>query len=224
MNYWGKEQASRHDHYRHPQVLLYEHESGEECELIGIHLKSKHNTRQIIRDDEGNLLGKFLREALTDRIQLASEARNIRQYINAKFDQVARPAILVTGDANDGPGHDFFETQYLFFDVISNVQGDVILAERFFNHALFDFPENLRWSAKFRDRVRNIPASQNPLLLDHILISQPLCKGELALQANPGTGKVEHEAYERANAGANRQTRSSDHRPVTLVLQDSDDG
>jgi hypothetical protein len=124
------------------------------------------------------------------------------------------------GDCNDGPGHDFFETQYLFFDLISNVQGDVMLAEQFFNHALFDFPGHLRWSAKYRDDVLNIPASQNPLLLDHILISQPLCRGELPLVANQHAGQVEHEAYEESNAGANSTTRTSDHRPVSCRFDD----
>lgn len=89
---------------------------------------------------------------------------------------------------------------------------NVLLAERFFNHAL------LRWTAKFRDEIDEIPASQNPLLLDHILMSQPLCNGSLPLIVNTGNGNVEHEAFERGNAGSNSHKRSSDHRPVSCIL------
>ena len=168
-------------------------------------------------------MGEYLTEATEARIKLATEARNIRRYIAAKFDQLAQPGLLVMGDCNDGPGHDYFEKQYLFFDLISNLQGDVMIAERFFNHALFDFPGHLRWTAKYRDEVHipAIPASQNPLLLDHILISQPLCRGQLSLIANENAGMVEHEAYERFNAGSNDNTRTSDHRPVSCMFDDA---
>jgi endonuclease/exonuclease/phosphatase family metal-dependent hydrolase len=220
INLWGEEKSVRHSHYRHPQVLAYDLGNGRKMELIGVHLKSKINKKPIRRDAEGNLVGEYLSEALRARIDLATEARNIRQYIAVKFDQLAQPAILVMGDCNDGPGHDFFETQYLFFDLISNIQGDVMLAEQFFNHALFDYPGHLRWSAKYRDEVLNISASQNPLLLDHILISQPLCRGELPVVANQHAGQVEHEAFERYNAGANSATRTSDHRPVSCRFDD----
>lgn len=222
LNFWGEEKATTHSHYRHPQVLIYDLENGENIEIIGVHLKSTINTKKIKRDTENNLIGSYLTEALESRIKLATEARNIRQYVAAKFDQLPHPGIIIMGDCNDGPGHDFFEKQYLFFDLISNLQGEVMIAERFFNHALFDFPGHLRWTAKYRDKVQNIPASENPLLLDHILISQPLCRGELSLMVNENAGQVEHEIYERVNAGSNYYTRSSDHRPVTCVLDDTD--
>lgn len=54
----------------------------------------------------------------------------------------ANPAIFVMGDLNDGPGKEPFEERYLYFDLISNVQGDVFWARRFLNHALFDFRES----------------------------------------------------------------------------------
>jgi hypothetical protein len=220
VNYWGKIKPSRHDHYRHPQVLIVYIGNGEELELIGVHLKSKINRKTITRDPDGNLTGEYLEEALKSRVKLATEAINIRDYINARFSQIPYPALLVMGDCNDGPGHDSFESQYLYFDLVQNLQGEVLLAERFFNHALFDFSADLRWTAKFRDEVLDIPASQNPLLLDHILISQPLVRGQFPLQVNENAGKVEHLAFERANAGSNSKTRTSDHRPVSCRLDD----
>lgn len=218
VHLWGKPAVSRHSHYRHPQVLIVDLEQGQQLEVIGVHLKSKINQKPIERDAAGNLTGEFLDEALEARIKLATEARNVRSYVAAKFHQVVSPGLVIMGDCNDGPGHDAFETGYLFFDLITNLQGEVLVAERFFNHALFDFPQDLRWTARFADEILDLPASRNPLLLDHILMSQPLCRGELPLIANPGAGRVEHEAYERANAGSRSSTRSSDHRPVTCVL------
>ena len=220
VNFWGEEKATRHSHYRHPQVLIYNLGDDQEIELIGVHLKSKINKMPIERDQDGNLVGEYVTEAMEARIKLATEARNVRQYVAAKFNQLAQPGLLVMGDCNDGPGHDHFETRYLFFDLISNLQGEVLVAERFFNHALFDFPGHLRWTAKFRDEIRNKPASQNPLLLDHILISQPLCRGQLSLVVNEYAGRVEHETYERFNAGSSSQTRTSDHRPVSCTFDD----
>ncbi len=222
VHFWGQEKAVQHSHYRHPQVLSL-NIGDKKIELIGVHLKSKINQEAIKRDENGELIGEYVTEALKSRIKLATEACNIRQYIAAKFEQVEYPGILVMGDCNDGPGKDLFEDKYLFFDLISNLQGDVMISERFFNHALFDFAAHLRWSAKYKDEtvVPSIPAEQNPLLLDHILISQPLCRGQLPLVANEKAGLVEHEAYERYNAGAKNNAKTSDHRPVSLKLDDT---
>jgi endonuclease/exonuclease/phosphatase family metal-dependent hydrolase len=223
VHFWGQEKSTPHSHYRHPQVMIYSVGEGKEIEIIGVHLKSKINQEPIKRDTNGELIGDYLAEALKARVKLATEAGNVREYVRAKFEQVEFPGILLMGDCNDGPGKDLFEDKYLFFDLISNLQGDVMISERFFNHALFDFAANLRWTAKYRDATADppIPASKNPLLIDHILISQPLCRGQLPLVANEKAGKVEHEAYERCNAGAKESNRSSDHRPVTLKLDDT---
>ena len=215
---WGLEAVRTHSHYRHPQVLVHDTGLGFELEVIGVHLKSKINREPITRDAGGNLSGAYLAEALRARVELATEARNVREYVGAKFDQLPDPAIVIVGDCNDGPGHDLFEKDYLFFDLIGNIQGEVLVAERYFNHALFDAPAHLRWTARYDDDVLRIPASRNPLLLDHILMSQPLCRDALPLVARAFAGRVEHEAFERANAGSNSKTRSSDHRPVSITL------
>jgi hypothetical protein len=221
VNLWGEVVPDDHSHYRHPQLMIYRLPNGTEVELIGVHLKSKINKMPITRTPEGNLTADYVKESLRARTALATEARDVRAYIAAKFRQVPDPAIIIMGDCNDGPGHDFFETQYLFFDLISDIQGDVLIAERFFNHALFDFSGDLRWSAKYADDILGITASQNPLLIDHILMSQPLCRGSLPLVANPGAGKVEHEAFSRANAGATSRQKTSDHRPVSCTFDDT---
>lgn len=218
--YWGKYKKVQHSHYRHPQVLIYKLPDGNEMELIGVHLKSKINKMRVIFDSEGNLNQSYVDEAIKARVKLATEARDVRRYLDAKFEQEEHPAIVVLGDCNDGPGHDHFETNYLYFDLISNLQGEVMLAERFFNHALFTYSNRLRWSARYRDKIKKISARNNPLLIDHILLSQGLCQGHFPLQANRNSGKVEHTIFERVNAGSNSKTRTSDHRPVSCTLFD----
>lgn len=217
VHYWGETVPTQHGHYRHPQVLRVD-VGGETVELIGVHLKSKINRKPIRRDGDGNIINPYLETALVARIKLATEARNVRRYIDARFDQSPAPGIFVMGDANDGPGQDWFERRYMFFDLISNLQGNVLRADRFFNHALFDFPTHLRWTAKYRDPINKIPASRNPLLIDHILMSQPMVDGSLPLQVEAEAGSVEHEAFERGNAGASKKERTSDHRPVSVIL------
>ena len=76
----------------------------------------------------------MLKEAIKARIKLVTEAEKIRHYINARFQQEPAPRIFVLGDANDGPGKRFFERQYLFFDLLSNIQGNVFFARQFLNH------------------------------------------------------------------------------------------
>ncbi len=216
-HYWGKLKPKRHTHYRHPQVLRVDI-GGEIIELIGVHLKSKINKKPLTRDPDGNIIDPYLETALIARVKLATEARDVRRYIEARFDQSPAPGIFIMGDANDGPGQDWFEDRYMFFDLISNLEGNVLNADRFFNHALFDFPAHLRWSAKYRNAVQGIPASQNPLLIDHILMSQPLVNGSLPMQVEAHAGAVEHESFDRGNAGASVKERTSDHRPISVVL------
>ena len=159
---------------------------------------------------------EFVREALKARVKLATEAANVRAYIDAKFAQTPNPAIFVLGDLNDGPGKEFFERQYLFFDLVSTLQGDVFFARKFMNHALFDFAHELRWSVRFDDYVD--PARDPCILLDHILFTQGLVDGSLPLRVEPGAGFVEHEVHALVNAGEPANRKSSDHAPVSVWI------
>ncbi len=214
VNYWGDFSEVRHRHYRHPQVLVLDW-NGQRVEFIGLHLKSKF---VIGGKSDWNAGGQrredFITEAIKARIKLATEATNVRAYIDAKFDQIEKPAIFVMGDLNDGPGKEYFERQYLFFDLLSNIQGDVFFANRFLNHALFDYPEHLRWSVYFKDFID--PERNPKILLDHILFTQGLVDGSLPLQINPGAGLVEHEVHDLINASLTNVQKTSDHKPVSL--------
>ena len=146
----------------------------------------------------------------------------MRKYIDQKFEQTEKPAIFVMGDLNDGPGKEVFENQYLFFDLMSNIQGDIFAANKFLNHALFDFPGHLRWTVKFKDFVQDSDLPVNlretrPILLDHILFTQGLCDGSLPWQVESHAGMVEHEIHDLINAPLNSKEKTSDHKPVSVV-------
>lgn len=220
VNFWGEFEERNHFHYRHPQVLVLDWE-GLRVEFVGLHLKSKFvNEGQRMWEAGGEERNEFIREALEARIKLATEATNVRAYIDAKFGQVANPAIFVMGDLNDGPGKELFEGTYLFFDLVSNVQGDVFWARRFLNHALFDFPGELRWSVHFRDFVE--PERDPHILIDHILFTQGLVDGTLPWKIEQRAGKVEHEIHDLINAALPASAKTSDHKPVSVIVTTDD--
>jgi len=217
---WGEFEEKAHKHYRHPQVLIFNW-NGLRVEFIGLHLKSKFiNKGEKMWKAGGQQQQNFIREALTARIKMTTEATNVRAYIDAKFKQIENPAIFVMGDLNDGPGKEYFEETHLFFDLLSNIQGDVFFARRFLNHALFDFADDLRWSTYFKDFV---DPDRNPhILLDHILFTQGLVDGSLPLKIDAHAGRVEHEIHDLINASLQKNAQTSDHKPVSVIVTTSD--
>ena len=89
-------------------------------------------------------------------------------------------------------------------------------ANRFLNHALFDYPNHLRWTVKFEDFVQ--PERNPHILLDHILFTQPLVDGSLPLQVNSKAGWVEHEIHDLINASLTTKQKTSDHKPISLEI------
>jgi endonuclease/exonuclease/phosphatase family metal-dependent hydrolase len=216
VNYWGEATTVRHSHYRHPQVMVLDW-SGTRFEFIGLHLKSKFvNQGASLWNGTAAQRHEFVQEALKARIKLATEAANVRAYVDAKFAQTPAPGLFVMGDLNDGPGKELLETRYLFFDLVSNLQGDVFFARHFLNHALFDYQHDLRWSVHFEDFVE--PARDPHILLDHILVTQALVDGSLPLRVQPGAGFVEHERHALINAPEPAARKTSDHVPVSVRI------
>lgn len=217
---WGEYQERTHNHYRHPQVLILEW-NGLRIEFIGLHLKSKYvNRGESNWKARGEKRKEFIREALTARIKMTTEATNVRAYIDAKFRQVENPAIIVMGDLNDGPGKEYFENNYLFFDLISNIQGDQFFARRFLDHALFYFSDELRWTCQFDDFVTE--EKDKEILLDHILFTQGLGNRSLPFHVDLNTGKVEHEIHDLINASLTKSAKTSDHKPISVVLSSNE--
>jgi hypothetical protein len=214
----------KHGHYRHPQALALNW-NGQRVEFIGLHLKSKLVSRKPRnrRQDEDfedyareKKVSSYLAESHMARIKLTTEATDVRYYIDQRFDQEGEPSIVVLGDLNDGPGKELLEREYLFHDLIGNLQGEIFFADRFLNHALFDSPGHLRWTVKFKDFLD--PDRPEKILLDHILFTQAMTRGGSGpLFVPAGAGLVEHEIYERITSLLPRDAEVSDHRPVSVV-------
>jgi hypothetical protein len=216
---------SKHSFYREPQILRFAFGGGHH-EVIGAHLKSKFTGSSLPKRKAGQSfddyvesskkIRSFLAKAHEARVKLSSEATTIRAYIDHRFGQESDPSILVLGDLNDGPGKEVMEREYLLHDLISNLQGEVFFAQRFLNHALFDQPSALRWTAQFKDPID--PERDDRILLDHILFTQALTRsGKSPLWVQSGAGKVEHLAFEEAEARFG-VGMLSDHRPVSITL------
>ncbi len=214
-----------HSFFREPQILRFSF-GGAQHEIIGTHLKSKFTGGSPRQRKDGETFDEYLgsskkiREYIAKsheaRVKLSSEALAIRAYIDRRFAQEADPSIFVLGDLNDGPGKELMEREYLLHDLISNLQGEVFFARQFLNHALFDQPANLRWTAKFKDKLD--PDRDEHILLDHILFTQALTRsGTSPLQVHAGAGRVEHLLYEEG-ISAFGHNMLSDHRPVSVGI------
>jgi hypothetical protein len=164
---------------------------------------------------DGERRNEFVEKAIKARIKMTTEATNVRAYLDAKFNQVQSPAVFVLGDLNDGPGKEHFERQYLFFDLMTNVQGSVFQASKFLNHALFDYPDHLRWTARYHDFIEG---EERRILLDHIMFTQPLCDGSLSWKIDSNAGCVEHEIHDLINVTLPNQSKTSDHKPVSCIV------
>jgi hypothetical protein len=228
----GASDLVRHTHYRHPQTLVFDYK-GRRIEIIGVHLKSKfvdqrepHKKWNPPASDAFDDIAAamkaspgFVTEAVKARAKTTSEATDVRTYIDRRFAQEPAPAIFLLGDVNDGPGKELFEDWFLLHDLIGNLQGEIFFAQKFLNHALFDYPDHLRWTVQFEDALD--PRRNPNILLDHILFTQGLT-GDAAwpLRVRGGAGKVEHDVHERINSLLPRGVTTSDHRPVSVMVTD----
>lgn len=213
--------GGRHEHWRHPQVLLAEID-GVFIEFIGCHLKSKYN--EVEADGSASDSDFFDRnpelvaELVKARVKISTEATDIRHYIEARFAADASSAIVVAGDLNDGPGKERIERRFLYHDLIGALQGDVFFSRKFLNHALFDAPGSERWSVHFEDKLD--PSRSPYILLDHILFSQSMTGSNLGspcpYRARAGGGLVEHDIHHRVTSTRFKYAMTSDHRPVSM--------
>ena len=205
VNFWGDCCPHHHKHYRWPQVLSVS-VGGQTVELVGVHFKSKFNRNtKLIKNPYipgTKMLGcRFRDEAIKARIKLATEAQDVRRFVSARFDAAEaagapEPNVVVMGDLNDGVGKEFFEREYLFFDLLSTLQGDVFFARRFLNHALFDSNDENRWTYFLKGEDPIDPGRNPKILLDHILFTQGFTAGSSGLRIEAGAGRVEHDVYE----------------------------
>ena len=213
--------GGRHEHWRHPQVLLAEID-GAFIEFIGCHLKSKYNRVRVTGEaSDSDFFEKnpeLVAELIKARVKISTEASDIRHYIEARFSADSNCPIVVAGDLNDGPGKERIERRFMYHDLIGALQGDVFFARRFLNHALFDAPDSERWSVHFEDELD--PGRNPHILLDHILFSQSMTGSDFgtpcAFRARAKGGLIEHEVHHRVTSPRFKYAMTSDHKPVSM--------
>jgi hypothetical protein len=241
----GPHELTSHKHARHPQVLRFRHKLPGQAlltvEIIGVHLKSKRvdpkdpalkwhrpplgpngepPPYEAIVDAIKRSTG-YMIESVRARAKLTTEAMDVRYYIARRFAQEPDPAILLVGDVNDGPGKELIEEWFMLHDLIGNLQGDIFEAKEFLNHALFDFDEELRWSARFEDKVD--PRRNPHILIDHVMFTQRLTgRDKGGLRVMPKAGLVEHVVHERVSSLLPSGVTTSDHRPASVTMTEVD--
>lgn len=109
----------------------------------------------------------------------------------------------------------------MYQDLIQALQGDIFFARRYLYHALFDQPDDERWSTNFEDKLDK--ARSPYILLDHILFSQSMTRGHLgrrfAYLAHPDAGRVEHQIHYRVASARHKYASTSDHRPISMSFR-----
>jgi endonuclease/exonuclease/phosphatase family metal-dependent hydrolase len=198
---------------RLPVVIQGELPNNSTVTIVSLHTKSKyvHNGEAQWRNLETR--PQFIAAALKNRRRISTEAMRVRTYIDdiLSLPNNADSQIVVTGDFNDGPGTDRFESRYLTHNITDILLGSTFRPELLFRHAfLSTVADDLRYTAIFDDFIDEIP--NRPLVLDHIILS-PVFAANI-------NGDIAHAAYNAAvdSNAAGRQQHPSDHRPVLVDI------
>jgi hypothetical protein len=201
-----------YDFTRRPLVVNVDGAALQPFRLMIVHTKSKfvQNGERLWQDPATRQ--QYVTPALTARRRISAEGYRMRDYLDAMMAQDSAARIIVTGDLNDGPGHDLFERSYLTHNVADIVLGSTFYPDLIFHHPLLArVPTPALWSARFDDFVDGI--RDRPLLLDHFLVSP-------AMQREVADARIAHDVFDAHTdgGGSQRHQRPSDHRPIVLEL------
>jgi endonuclease/exonuclease/phosphatase family metal-dependent hydrolase len=213
----GDAVLDEHGFTRSPLVVRLD-VGGHPLEVIVLHTKSNFINQGEQMWNNDSTRQNYVVAALKNRRRNSTEGMRVRTYLDARLAVNADTSIIVLGDLNDGPGLDYFEELYLSHNVTDILVGSAFQPEWILFHAQHDVAPDLRYTAIFDDFVTG--EKQKHLLLDHILLSPGLTRAG-GLAKVDGSGAVHHAEYEAevVNAGANREDRPSDHRPVSVDLE-----
>ncbi len=183
---------------------------GQSTRIVVLHTKSKYVHRgQAMYNDPARRM-EFITTAMINRRRISAEAFRTRRYVDDLLAQDPQARIVICGDFNDGPGHDFFERRYLTHNITDILLGSTFNPATMFRHAFLEHVDPAhRFTAIFDDYVDEI--DDRPILLDHIVVSP-------ALAATLQLGGIAHNEFEGQidNGAGGRQETPSDHRPVWM--------
>lgn len=212
----------KHDFYRFPLVLKFSPSDNKELQIISVHTKSKISKLRTKNQWEERH-ADAVHDALFVRQKLSAEVQRIREYLE---NELATPnqdrAMVIVGDFNDGPLAEQMEKEFLIHNIMNEVSGSIINPGMTFHHAM---PPDVLASAtttEFRDPFEEGKIVK--ILLDHILVSPGIWKGDSDFTVKKNSCKVENALYEQytddlGNPDQEREKRPSDHRPVSVILR-----
>ena len=211
--------ATLEDFTRKPAVLRFKIGT-KRYELMLFHTKSKisklKRKEQYTQRDK-----KAIVSALRSRQKLSAEMAAVRRYLSRAILSKRVDGCILMGDLNDGPHRDIFEKHFLIHNIVDELRGGFHRELALMHHAfsLKYLDGKLAYTAEFSDPTRE--GKLTKVLLDHILVTTAIYKGEANLKLSQRRGKIEHTVYEGQldNNGKNRDDRPSDHRPVSAVFQ-----
>jgi len=180
--------------------------------IIVLHTKSKYVHYGESLWNNLNRRGEFVRAALKNRRRISTEAMRVRVYLNHFLKQDPNSNMIVTGDFNDGPGIDYFESRYLTHNITDILLGSTYKPNLLFKHSFLErVSADKLYTAIFDDFVDDI--DDRKILLDHILISP-------ALSGNIQNSGILHDEYAAGidQTAQGRQKEPSDHRPVFVEI------
>ena len=189
--------------------------AGKTLRIMSLHTKSKYVHGQREMWDNENDRPKFIKKAMKNRRRIASEAMRARKYLNDILKENPLALTVVTGDFNDGPGHDYFERLYLSHNVTDILLGSTYYPRLLFMHSFLErVPLEKRYTAIFDDFIDGI--DDRPILLDHILVSPALSLPSII--TNAGIAHEEFDSECDDSKQYDREKMPSDHRPVFVDL------
>jgi hypothetical protein len=204
---------------RKPVILRLERK-GTVTELMAVHTKSKISDLKTAGQWQTRSSQEII-SAIASRQKLSNEMNEIRKYIAHGLYEQRTDAVIVMGDLNDGISRDIVDDTYLQHSIVHELRGAFHHDIALMRHVLSSRQLQQRgtfWTVQFPDPARGEKPTK--VLLDHILFS-PRCweGGRMVFQR--GSGKIEHEAFDRHTdgGGGTRDSRPSDHRPMSAVFE-----
>ena len=208
----GDLNLAAYDFTRQPLVLDVDGNGIQPFKIVNLHTKSKYVHGGQTAFNNPAQRQEFIASAIKARRRISAEGYRLRRYLDKLLQADNSARIVVTGDFNDGPGHDFFERTYLTHNVADIVLGSTFYPRLIFNHPIIErVPVPMLFTSRFDDFIDNV--QDRPLLLDHFLVSP-------ALVPEVEDARIAHPEYdaEVSNGGTTRSSRPSDHRPIVLEL------
>ena len=222
---WGAIAASErktHNLARQPLLLRCTLANGQDLILGGVHTKSKFSklkTKAQWNNRETNPTPVL--DAMSSRQKLSAEVQRLREVLT---DIVAagpsQASVMVLGDFNDGPFFDLMEREFLIHNILDELAGSFLNPNTYFKHAMEAQVLASATTTRFSDPLQD--GAMVKELIDHVLVSPAIWSGQGAYNVRSGSCQVEDAAWQlgvKGNPDAARGNRSSDHKPVSVVVE-----